>query len=202
MKIPFFNYQYLFKSREEKFIEIIKDIGNRGAYILQKDLEEFEENLAQYIGVEYALGVANGTDAIWLALLAADIGKGDEVICTNLSFIAPANMIKLTGAKPVFVDVCKDSFAMKPDKILKKITKRTRAIMVIHPFGLPADIIEITYDHTETKVKLSSDIPEFGYTQTASGDPIPTSPPTPATPNWTPDLNVDNPRTSWLVTSS
>ena len=80
MKIPFFNYQYLFKSREKKFIEIITDIGNRGAYILQKDLEEFEENLAKYIGVKYALGVANGTDAIWLALLAADIGKGDEVI--------------------------------------------------------------------------------------------------------------------------
>ena len=65
MKIPFFNYQYLFKSREEKFIEIIKDIGNRGAYILQKDLEEFEENLAKYIGVKYALGVANGTDVIY-----------------------------------------------------------------------------------------------------------------------------------------
>ena len=80
MNVPFFNYQHIFKSKEDKLLEIIKDVGNRGAFILQKDLEEFEKNLAEYVGVKYAVGVANGTDAIWLALLAAGIGRGDEVI--------------------------------------------------------------------------------------------------------------------------
>ena len=92
---------------------------------------------------KFAASTSNCTTALHLSLLALNIGEGDEVICTNLSFIAPANMIKLSGAKPVFVDVCMDSFAMNPDRIISKITKRTQAIMIIHPFGLPADIIKI-----------------------------------------------------------
>ena len=142
MKIPFFNYQYLFKSKQEKFIEIIKDVGNRGAYILQKDLEEFEENLAKYIGVKYALGVANGTDAIWLALLAADIGKGDEIIFASHTYIATANAIKFVGAEPVPAD-CKPDHMIDPNSVRSLITSRTKAIVPTQLNGRCCDMDEL-----------------------------------------------------------
>ena len=142
MNIPFFNYQYLFKSREKKFIQIITDIGNRGAYILQKDLEEFEENLAEYIGVKYALGVANGTDAIWLALLAADIGKGDEVIFASHTYIATANAIKFVGAEPIPAD-CKPDHMIDPNSVRSLITPRTKAIVPTQLNGRCCDMDEL-----------------------------------------------------------
>ena len=142
MKIPFFNYQYLFKSREKKFIEIISDIGNRGAYILQKDLEEFEENLAKYIGVKYALGVANGTDAIWLALLAADIGKDDEVIFASHTYIATANAIKFVGAEPIPAD-CKPDHMIDPNSVKSLISSRTKAIVPTQLNGRCCDMDEL-----------------------------------------------------------
>lgn len=128
MKVPFFNYQYIFKSNEEKFIDIIKDIGNRGAYILQRDLEEFETNLANYIGVEHALGVANGTDAIWLALIAANIGEGDEVIFASHTYIATANAIKFVGAVPVPAD-CRSDHMIDPESVKALITNKTKVIL-------------------------------------------------------------------------
>ena len=128
MNVPFFNYQHIFKSNEEKFISIIKDIGNRGAYILQKDLEEFETNLANYIGVDYALGVANGTDAIWLALLAANIGDGDEVIFASHTYIATANAIKFVGAIPIPAD-CRADHMIDPKSVESLITNKTKAII-------------------------------------------------------------------------
>ena len=128
MKVPFFNYQYIFKSREHKFLEIIKDVGNRGAYILQKDLEAFEQNLATYIGIKYALGVANGTDAIWLALLAAGIGKGDEVIFASHTYIATANAIKFVGAIPIPAD-CKEDHMIDPESVKSLVSSKTKAIL-------------------------------------------------------------------------
>jgi len=128
MKVPFFNYQYIFKSNEEKFLNIIKDVGNRGAYILQRDLEEFETNLANYIGVKYALGVANGTDAIWLALIAANIGEGDEVIFASHTYIATANAIKFVGAVPIPAD-CRSDHMIDPESVKSLITRTTKAIV-------------------------------------------------------------------------
>ena len=128
MNVPFFNYQHIFKSNQEKFIEIIKDVGERGAYILQKDLEEFEKNLADYIGVEFALGVANGTDAIWLALIAAGIGNEDEVIFASHTYIATANAIKFVGATPVPAD-CRSDHMIDPESVKTLITSKTKAII-------------------------------------------------------------------------
>jgi dTDP-4-amino-4,6-dideoxygalactose transaminase len=128
MNVPFFNYQHIFKSNEEKFIDIIKDVGNRGAYILQKDLDEFEINLANYIGVKYAIGVANGTDAIWLALIAANIGEGDEVIFASHTYIATANAIKFVGAVPIPAD-CRSDHMIDPESVKSLITTKTKAII-------------------------------------------------------------------------
>ena len=128
MNVPFFNYKHIFKSNQEKFIEIIKDVGERGAYILQKDLEEFEKNLADYIGVDFALGVANGTDAIWLALIAAGIGNDDEVIFASHTYIATANAIKFVGATPVPAD-CRSDHMIDPESVKALITSKTKAII-------------------------------------------------------------------------
>jgi dTDP-4-amino-4,6-dideoxygalactose transaminase len=126
--VPFFNYPFLFKSREEDFVRIFKDVGYRGAYILQKDLKEFEEKLAAFAGTKYAIGLANGTDAIWLALMAAGIGKGDEVIFASHTYIATAASIHFVGAIPVPAD-CKADHMLDPESVRKLITPKTRAIM-------------------------------------------------------------------------
>ena len=126
--IPFFNYPSLFKSNEKEFIKIFKDVGNRGAYILQKDLEEFEENLAKFTGCKYALGVANGTDAIWLGLMAAGIGRGDEVIFSSHTYIATAGAIKFVGATPIPAD-CKSDHMIDPNSVRKLISNKTKAIV-------------------------------------------------------------------------
>ena len=126
--VPFFNYPYLFKSREADFLNIFKDIGSRGAYILQKDLLDFEENLARFAGTKYAVGVANGTDAIWLALMAAGIAKDDEVIFASHTYIATAASIHFVGATPIPAD-CKKDHMIDPESIKNLITEKTRAIL-------------------------------------------------------------------------
>ena len=120
-KIPFFNYPYLFKSREKEFMKIFKDVCSRGAFILQNDLIEFEKKLADFIGVKYAVGVANGTDAIWLALMAAGIEKGDEIIFASHTYIATAGAIVFAGGIPIPAD-CKKDRMIDPDSIQKLIT--------------------------------------------------------------------------------
>lgn len=128
MKVPFFNYSYLFESHKEKYLSIFEDIGNRGAYILQKDLVDFEKSLANYCNVKYAIGVANGTDAIWLALEAAGIGEGDEVIISSHTYIATAGAVAFVKAKPVPVE-CRGDWMIDPVAVEAAITPRTKAIL-------------------------------------------------------------------------
>lgn len=127
-KVPFFNYPYLFESREEDFIKIFKDVGRRGAYILQKDLSQFETDLATYCNVKYAIGVANGTDAIWLALEAAGIGEGDEVILSSHTYIATAGAVAFVKAIPIPVE-CKEDWMIDPAAVEAAITPKTKAIL-------------------------------------------------------------------------
>jgi len=103
---------------------------------------EFEKRFAEYIRVKYAVATSSGTTALHLALLAHGIKKGDEVITTPFTFIASSNAILYCGAKPVFVDIGED-FNINPDLIEKKITKKTKAILPVHLFGYPADMVKI-----------------------------------------------------------
>src|SRR6266568_5869763 len=102
--IPFFNYPSLFTADEEEFVAILRDVGRRGAYIKQRDLAEFEDSLAGFLGVRYALGVGNATDGLEIALLAAGIGAGDEVIFSSHTMLATAAAIHFAGATPVPVE--------------------------------------------------------------------------------------------------
>ncbi|KDE62459.1 Pleiotropic regulatory protein [Fusobacterium necrophorum BFTR-1] len=132
-------YSYLQKDIEAKLKEILLS----GAYINANNVKEFEESLEKYLGVKHAIGVANGTDALVIALKALNIGKDDEVITTPFTFFATAEAITFVGAKPVFVDVNEADFNINPEKIEAKITKKTKAIMPVHIFGTPANMDRI-----------------------------------------------------------
>ncbi len=103
-------------------------------------LEELRNNFAREVGVKYAIPVSNGTVALHLALLAVGVSIGDEVIVPSLTYIAPVNAVRYCGATPVFADVEKDSWCINPDDIIKLITPRTKAIIAVHLYGMPASM--------------------------------------------------------------
>ncbi|MDH5571540.1 MAG: DegT/DnrJ/EryC1/StrS family aminotransferase [Gammaproteobacteria bacterium] len=109
-------------------------------FILGPNVQAFEKEAADYLGIKHAISCASGTDALHLALLAAGIGEGDEVITTSFTFIATAEAIDYCRAKPVFVDIEADTFNIDPAKIEAAITDKTRAILPVHLFGQPADM--------------------------------------------------------------
>jgi dTDP-4-amino-4,6-dideoxygalactose transaminase len=123
--------------------EIDKDILNaltNTQFILGPNVSDFENEAASYLGVKHAISVANGTEALHLALLAAGIGSGDEVITSAFTFIATAEAINYTGAKVKFADIDDKTFNLKVSEVEKCINKKTKAILAVHLFGQPADI--------------------------------------------------------------
>lgn len=133
---------------EEK--EAINEVLSSGFIAQGKKVEEFEREFANYINVDHAIAVANGTIALDVALKAVGIGSGDEVIVPDFTFISTANSILFQGAKPVFADVDDRTFTINPADVLKKITGRTKAIIGVHLFGHPFDmkaVKEITEEH-------------------------------------------------------
>jgi perosamine synthetase len=131
-------------------IDAVTEVLNSGMIAQGPKVEEFELAFSEYTGSEYAAAVNSGTAALHIALLAHGIGKEDEVITSPFSFIATANSILYTGAKPVFADIEPDTFNIDPERIKEKITSRTRAIMPVHLYGHPADmkaIMEIADDN-------------------------------------------------------
>lgn len=140
--IPFFNYPAVYKRYETEFDAIFKDVCSRGAFILQKDLEAFELDLAQFLGVKHAIGVADGTNAIILGLQACGIGPGDEVIMASHTYIATAAAVKLVGAIPVFADIG-DDYMLSAASAAEQITDRTKAIMPTQLNGRCCNMDEI-----------------------------------------------------------
>ncbi len=111
-----------------------------GQFILGPEVQGFERQCAEYLGVRHALGVSSGTDAILLALMALGIGPGDEVICPSFTFFATAGCVSRTGAKPVFCDVSADTFNLDVADAERRITPRTKAIMPVHLYGQAAEM--------------------------------------------------------------
>ena len=124
----------------EEEINAVRQVLQSGQIAQGPKVKEFEEKFAQYIGTKYAVAVSNGTAALQLALIALGVRPGDEVITSPLSFFASASSILLIGAKPVFVDVEERTYNMDPTKIRDAITPKTKAIMVVHLHGHPADM--------------------------------------------------------------
>ncbi len=142
MNIPFFDYPALFKKDRESYLKIFEDVGSRGAYILQKDLREFEANLAQFLKVKYAFGVANGTDALVIALKAAGIQAGDEVILPSHTYVATAASVHFTGGVPILVE-CGDDHMVSAKAMREAITQKTRFLMPVQLNGRTCDMDEI-----------------------------------------------------------
>ena len=140
--VPFFNYPAIYQRYEADFDRIFKDVCSRGAYILQKDLADFEGNLAQFLNVHTALGVADGTNAMIIGLKACGIGAGDEVIIASHTYIATAAAIKLVGAEPVFADIG-DDYMMSAASAEAKVTTKTKAIMPTQLNGRCCNMVEI-----------------------------------------------------------
>ena len=114
-----------------------------GAFILGPEVEAFERELAGYLGTAHAVGVANGTEAITIALRALGVGPGDEVVVPSFSFYASAEAIPPTGARPVFCDVDPDTFCVTADSVRAALTPRTKAVIAVHLFGNVAPVAEV-----------------------------------------------------------
>ncbi|HEY9701520.1 MAG TPA: DegT/DnrJ/EryC1/StrS family aminotransferase, partial [Allocoleopsis sp.] len=123
--------------------QVVLDVLASGRYINGPIVQEFENQFANYIGTTDSVVCNSGTDALYLALRAFNIGPGDEVITTPFTFIATAEVISLVGAKPVFVDIDPHTFNIDPQKITAVITDKTKAIIPVHLFGMPANMTEI-----------------------------------------------------------
>ena len=141
-------------------IRAVKSVLKTRWLSLGPKLEEFERLFAQFIGTRYAVAVNSGTSALHLAVKALGIGKGDEVIVTPFSFIASANCALFEGAKPVFVDIEPDTFNIDLEKIEEKITKRTKAIIVVDIFGRPVERKAIRRIAKKHKLKIIEDSAE------------------------------------------
>lgn len=135
----------------------IDKILNSHQYILGPAVKELEEDMQKYLNVKYAIGCASGTDALQLALMALEIGEGDEVITTPFTFFATASTIHRVGAKPVFVDIDEKTFNINPDLIEQAITPKTKAIMPVHLFGQPADMDKIMKIAQKHNLKVIED---------------------------------------------
>jgi dTDP-4-amino-4,6-dideoxygalactose transaminase len=142
MNIPFVDLIRQHKDLQAGMMNALKKVLNHGEFILGKSVEEFEKKISNYLGVQYCIGVGNGTDALYLSLKSLGIGKGDEVITSPNSYLSSASSIILTGAKPIFVDVAED-MNIDTNKIKEKINVNTKAIIVVHLTGKPANIEEI-----------------------------------------------------------
>lgn len=143
MHIPLVDLKSQYKDIEVAINRAVLKVLKEGDFILGKSVEKFEKNFAEYVGVKYCIGVASGADALLLSLKALGVGKGDEVITVPNTFIATVFPIILLGAKPVFVDIDSKTYQIDPEKLKKAITKKTKVILPVHLFGIPAPIKEI-----------------------------------------------------------
>jgi dTDP-4-amino-4,6-dideoxygalactose transaminase len=140
MPIPFLDLAAHHASIRPEIDAAIAAVIDRSAFASGPFVAQFEQHFAEYCGVDHAVGVGSGTDALWLTLLALGIGPGDEVITVPSTFMATAEAISYAGARPVFVDIDETTYTLDPTLLERAITPRTRAIMPVHLFGQPADM--------------------------------------------------------------
>ncbi|MFH1671316.1 MAG: DegT/DnrJ/EryC1/StrS family aminotransferase [Candidatus Portnoybacteria bacterium] len=140
MKVPLIDLQLQYKQIEPEIQAVIKKVLDNANFILGEEVKLFEEEFARYCGSRFAVGVASGTDALLLSLLARGIGKEDEVITVANTFAATAEAICWTGAKPVLIDIDPDNYNLDLNLLERAITKKTKAILPVHLFGRPVDM--------------------------------------------------------------
>jgi dTDP-4-amino-4,6-dideoxygalactose transaminase len=140
MKVPFLDLKAQYQRIKKDIDQAINKVVSEQHFILGPTVEALEQTIAAYSSARYGVGVASGSDALTLSLMAADIGVGDEVITTPFTFFATAGSISNVGAKPVFVDIDLKTYNIEPAKIEERITSKTKAIIPVHLFGQCADM--------------------------------------------------------------
>ena len=171
--VRFDNFGPQYRSLKNEIDRAIFRVLASGRFILGKELAFFEEEFASYIGTRYAVGVASGTEAIALSLMALDIGPGCEVITTDMTAFPTITGILQAGASPVLVDICSDSGLIDPEAIERKITKRTAAILPVHLYGNSCDMDRIGILARKHRLKIVEDCAQscgttYGPRQTGS----------------------------------
>jgi dTDP-4-amino-4,6-dideoxygalactose transaminase len=149
--VPFIDLKRQYKEIEGEILSATQRVYEKGRFILGEEVSAFEEEFSHYCGVRYGVGVGSGTDALYLALKAAGIGKGDEVITVANSFVATALAISFTGAKPLFVDIDPKTYTMDPNHLelllkrqkAKGSGRKIKAILPVHLYGHPAEMDSI-----------------------------------------------------------
>lgn len=137
-KIPFNDLSRAAKREEAHLAEAFRGVLERGWFILGESVHSFENAFARFAGAPFAIGCANGTDAITLALRGLGIGEGDEVLTVSMTCAPTATGIVRSGARPVFVDVDEETLTMDPDRLEEALSPRTRAVVPVHLYGQPA----------------------------------------------------------------
>ena len=144
MPVPLFDTKAALAPLRAEIDARIAAVVDRGAFILGAEVAAFEAEFAAYVGARHAIGVANGTDALTLALKALGVGPGDDVVVPSFTFYASAEAIPPTGARPVFCDIDPDTFCVTADTVRRALTPRTKAVIAVHLFGNVAPVAEIT----------------------------------------------------------
>ncbi len=137
--VPPLNLAASFRSLRDELLREITAVCDSGQYVLGPRVEAFEKDLAAHVGASHCLGVSSGTDALLIALMALDIGPGDEVIVPTFSFFATAGVVHRVGATPVFADVDAQTFNLDPAEFERRLTPKTRAVIPVHLYGQLAD---------------------------------------------------------------
>ena len=157
MTIPMVDLKRQYHALKQEIDAAVAEALEKTQFILGPNVGELEKEVAAYHGLSHAVGVANGTDALLLALRACGIKAGDEVITTPFTFIATAEVIAQLNAVPVFADICPATFNIDPAAIIKKITKKTKAIIPVHLFGHPADMDRIMEIARKNNLRIIED---------------------------------------------
>jgi len=140
MNVPYFDLKTQYGELREEILAALDRVCRSASFILGEEVAQFEKEFAAYCEAKYCVGLNSGTSALHLGLLAAGVQSGDEVITTPNTFIATAEAISYTGAKPVFVDIDPSTANINPVQIDKAITPRTKVILPVHLYGRPADL--------------------------------------------------------------
>lgn len=156
-RIPILDLKQQYQQLKLEIDQAIAQVLESGQFILGPEVKQFETEVAEYLGVKYAIGVNSGTDALMIGMRSLGIGVGDQVITTPFSFVATAESISNIGAKPVFVDIEADNFNIDPQAIKAQITPQTKAIMPVHLYGCPASMAQILDIAQEYNLKVIED---------------------------------------------
>ena len=152
--VPMLDLKRQFQAIGAQMNAALQSVNESGQFILGPEVKKLEENVARYSRTNYAVGCASGSDALLLALMAANVGADDEVITPSFTFFASASCVPRVGATPVFADIDPVTFCLDPKEVEKKITNKTRAIVVVHLFGQAADMREFQRIAREAEQKF------------------------------------------------